>query len=104
MVMKKFVVLVVAMCALAGCDKPSESDCKKAIANIRLLLGTDKLTEDTGLSAGWVRSCQGSAKRSTVKCAMEASTVEQLQRCGLVKPEDFEDPAPADAGSGATKK
>ena len=87
------------LCGLvAACDKPSEADCKKAIANIRVLVGTDKMTEDTGQSAAWVRSCQGSAKKSSVKCAMEASTLDQLKRCGLIKAEDFEAPA---SGSGS---
>ena len=92
---------LLAVCALAACDKPSATDCKKAIANIRVLLGTDKLTDDAGQSAAWVRSCQGSAKKSSVKCAMEASTVDQLKRCGLLKAEDLEAPA---EGSGAPKK
>src|SRR5690606_14409976 len=68
---------------------------KKAIENIRALLGTDTLTEDTGQTAAWIRSCVGSARKSSVKCAMEASTLEALQRCGLVKPEDMKDLAPA---------
>ena len=90
--MKKLqlVMFALVVAGLAACDKPSETDCKKAIANIRLLLGTDKMTDDAGQSAAWVRSCQGSAKKSTVKCAMEASTVDQLKRCGLVKEEDLQ--------------
>lgn len=90
--MKKLLCLAFICAGLAACDKPSDTDCKKAIANIRLLLGTDKMTEDTGQSAAWVRSCQGSAKKSSVKCAMEASTVDQLKRCGLLEPEDIEPP------------
>ena len=42
--------------ALAACSKPSEGECKRAIANIRALMGTDRLTEDTGQTAAWVRS------------------------------------------------
>lgn len=99
--MKLRVLSLLAVCALTACDKPSETDCKKAIANIRLLLGTDKMTEDTGQSAAWVRSCQGSAKKSSVKCAMEASTVDQLKRCGLIKAEDLEPPA---QGSGSANR
>lgn len=98
--MKRILLLVLTTGALAACDKPSEGDCKKAIANIRLLLGTDKLTEDTGQSAAWVRSCQGSAKKSSVNCAMEASTLDQLKRCGLIKAEDLESP-PAGSASGS---
>ncbi|MBE7448761.1 MAG: hypothetical protein HS111_07695 [Kofleriaceae bacterium] len=96
---------LLCLVSLAGCDKPSEGDCKKAIANIRRLLGTDNLTEDAGQSAAWIRSCRGNAKRSSVKCAMEASTVDQLRRCGLLADADFADleeparPAPVDAAA-----
>jgi hypothetical protein len=100
MVMKKLLSLAFIAGALVACDKPSEGDCKKAINNIRVLLGTDKLTEDTGQTAAWIRSCQGSAKKSSVKCAMEASTVDQLKRCGMLKNVDLE---PAE-GSGSAKK
>ena len=100
--MKRIVMLaLLSSAALIACDKPSEGDCKKAINNIRVLLGTDKLTEDTGQTAAWVRSCQGSAKKSSVKCAMEASTVEQLERCGILKGVDLEPPA---SGSGSATK
>ncbi len=96
---------LLCLVSLAGCDKPSEGDCKKAIANIRRLLGTDNLTEDAGQSAAWIRSCRGNAKKSSVKCAMEASTVDQLRRCGLLADEDFAElaeparPAPVDAAA-----
>ncbi|MBZ0238417.1 MAG: hypothetical protein K8M05_39255, partial [Deltaproteobacteria bacterium] len=95
--MKLRILSLLAAVGLAACDKPSEGDCRKAIENIRRLLGTDTLTEDTGQTAAWIRSCVGSARKSSVKCAMEASTVEALQRCGLVKPEDMKDLAPAPA-------
>lgn len=89
--MTKRILLALAMFALVGCSKPSEGDCKRAIANIRALLGTDKLTEDSGQNSAWVRSCRGSAKKESVKCAMEASTVEQLKRCGLLKGEELDE-------------
>jgi len=95
--MKLRILSVFAVVALAACDKPSESDCRRAIENIRALLGTDKLTEDSGQTAAWIRSCVGSAKKTSVRCAMEASTVEALQRCGLVAPEDMEELAPGTA-------
>jgi hypothetical protein len=101
MVMKKLLSLAFIAGALVACDKPSEGDCKKAINNIRVLLGTDKLTEDTGQTAAWIRSCQGSAKKTSVKCAMEASTVDQLERCGILKGVDLEPPA---EGTGSAKK
>ncbi len=94
---------ILMLVALAACEKPSEGDCKKAISNIRRLLGTDKMTEDTGQSAAWVRSCRGSAKQSSVSCAMEASTVDQLKRCGLLKAADFDELLDTPPGPGSAK-
>jgi len=89
--MTKRILLALTMVALVGCKKPSEGDCKRAIANIRALLGTDKLTEDSGQNSAWVRSCRGSAKKESVQCAMEASTLDQLKRCGLLKGEELDE-------------
>jgi hypothetical protein len=89
--MMKRILLACGLMALVACNKPSEGDCKRAIANIRVLLGTDKLTTESDQSAGMVRSCRGSAKKESVKCAMEASTVEQLKRCGLLKGEEIDE-------------
>ena len=88
--MKNGFLIAAALIGLVACNKPSEGDCKKAIANIRTLLGTDRMSSDTGVSAAWVRSCRGNAKKSSVQCAMEASTVEQLGRCGLLKADEIE--------------
>ena len=85
--------------SLAACNKPSEGDCKKAIGNIKTLLGTDRMSTDSGVSAAWIRTCRGGAKKSSVKCAMEASTIDQLRRCGILKNPEIDallsEPAPA---------
>jgi len=92
---KRVLVLCVMTAMAAGtgaaCNKPSESDCKRAIQNIRVLLGTDKLSQNSSSNAAWVRSCRGNAKKSSVKCAIEASTIEQLQRCGLLEGEEMDE-------------
>jgi hypothetical protein len=98
--MKKLLLFVALVFAGSACNKPSEDDCRKAIEKIRELTGTDKIegTEDVETA---VRSCRGSATKESVKCAMEASSLEQLERCGLMKKEDIEALEGIDTGSGS---
>jgi hypothetical protein len=81
--MKKLAFLLL----LVGCNKPSESDCRKAIENIRRLTETDKIQGTDDIEAA-VRSCRGNASKESVKCAIEASSREQLVRCGLLSEEE----------------
>lgn len=86
--MKKLLFLLIV--ATAACNKPSEDDCRKAVERIRELTGTNKLTDAPDDVEGAVRSCRGSATKESVKCAMEAGSLEQLERCGIMKKEDIE--------------
>lgn len=74
-------LLVTAALALvgAGCDKPSEDDCKKAVAHIRKLHGTDR--EDPSVERAAIRSCRGNASKETVKCINNAQDVAALRAC-----------------------
>ena len=74
---------------LAACDKPKEEDCRKAIENIRRLMGTDKLSTGAGANdlEGSVRRCRGNSNKKSVGCAIAAQTVEDLKKCGLL-PDD----------------
>lgn len=85
--MKKVIVFLVLFAA--ACNKPEESDCRKAIEKIRQLTGTANLQGGANIEAA-VRSCRGNASKDSVKCAMEASSLEQLERCGIVTKEDLE--------------
>ncbi|MBP8806608.1 MAG: hypothetical protein KBG48_01320 [Kofleriaceae bacterium] len=76
---------------LAGCDKPSERDCRRAIGNIRKLMGTSQMTLADGQDAAWLRSCKGAAKKKSVMCAINATTTDQLKACGLLKGEQLEE-------------
>ena len=40
------VVVCLGLVGMAGCDKPSEASCKKAVANIRELFGTARMSVD----------------------------------------------------------
>ena len=86
--MKKAILLCSLL--LAACNKPAESDCRKAIEKIRELTGTANIQGGADVEAA-VRSCRGNASKESVKCAMEASSLEQLERCGIISKEDLAD-------------
>ncbi|MBK9030536.1 MAG: hypothetical protein IPL61_04220 [Myxococcales bacterium] len=106
-----FVSVGLALTLVAGCEKPSETDCKKAIANIRQQMGTAKMSAEGATDAAWVRSCRGTAKKKSVQCAINARSLEELKACGLLKAKEIDEmealekeldgmrgPAPVDAG------
>jgi hypothetical protein len=86
--MKKLSFVLLMMLAAAGCDRPSGPDCRKAIMKIRTLTGTDKMEGATDDEAA-VRSCRGNASKKSVQCAMDASSLEQLERCGLISTDEI---------------
>jgi len=77
-------VAVVAVAGLGGCSKPSEHDCRKAIANMQRLMGTDNLRED-GRIESEVRRCKGGSKKRAVECAIKAQTLDELRHCEFYK-------------------
>lgn len=93
--MKRFaLVLGLAAISLAGCNKPDEESCRKAISNMKSLLGTDSTNSDIG---GEVRRCRGASSKKNVNCAIAAKSIDELRACGFaLKP-----PAAAGSGSGA---
>jgi hypothetical protein len=95
MVMKRFAIVVVLSSLFAvACNKPAEEDCKKAIENMRKLMGTD--TNPTDIMPS-VRRCRGGSSKDAVACASNAKSLAELEACGFAK---F-DEAPAGSGSGS---
>ena len=86
---------ITAAGAAAGCTKPSESECRTAIANMRRLLDTDKLINASDVESA-VRRCRGSSNKKSVKCATEAKSRAELDACGLLPPPkpSTDEPAP----------
>jgi hypothetical protein len=74
----------------SACDKPSEGDCRKAIDKIRTLTGTAKMEGATNVDAA-IRACRGNGSKKSVQCAMDASSLEQLERCGLISADEMND-------------
>lgn len=82
--MTRLVLIALSLCALAACDKPTDPDCRKAIANMQHLLGTENLNTDKSIE-GDVRACREGSKKPAVACAIKAQTVEELKACDFYK-------------------
>lgn len=94
-ILRRAALVSVAVGALlSGCNKPSEDNCRKALANIRHLLGTEHLSQAEQSVEGEVRRCRGGSKRASVDCAMKATTLDELRACKLID-------IPPSAGSGS---
>jgi len=79
MMIRVLLVALLALAGAAGCNKPSESDCKKAVEHIRKLHGTEH--EDPSIERAAVRSCRGNASKDAVKCILAAQDEAGLQAC-----------------------
>jgi hypothetical protein len=70
--------------ALAGCSKPTEEACDRAVVNISKLSG--QAQSETGEAGSdrraAVRACRAQSDRDTVECYAEAQTREELLKCG----------------------
>lgn len=75
--------LLLVLALVAACNKPSEENCRKALANMRSLLGTDSALSNTD-SAGDVRRCVGGSTKKAVECAMNAKTLDELRACDFM--------------------
>jgi hypothetical protein len=91
-----FAALLVAVVCASACNKPSEPECRKAIANMRRLLETDK-NNVTGNVESAVRRCRGSSTKKSVVCATEAQSLAELGECGLLPPPAAADDKKAEA-------
>ncbi len=76
-------VVVMAALAAGGCNKPTETSCRQALENMRVLLGTDNPTGNASLQ-GDIRRCRGGSTRKAVACASAAKTLEDLRACDFM--------------------
>jgi len=96
------VAVVVIGFALVGCNKPSEGDCRRAVQRIRELTGTSHEDAKTEVETA-VRSCRGNSKKASVQCAIEASSLDQLERCGMLTRADIDELQREQAAEAAAK-
>ena len=78
---------VLGIWLVTACDKPATEDCRKALVNMQLLLGTDNLS-NTATLEGEVRRCKGGSKKDAVACAIKATTLDELRHCEFYKVPD----------------
>jgi hypothetical protein len=83
MVMKRFLLVVVAIAGAGACNKPTTDDCRKAIANMQLQLGTEAVGKNSDIE-GDVRRCKGGSSREAVACAIKASSLAELKACDFM--------------------
>lgn len=88
-------LLLAALLALAACDKPTPESCRKALVNMRHILGNDSQTDEAQL-ASQVRACRGGSSKASVECATKAANKEDLKKCQFYK---VPDEPPAGSGS-----
>lgn len=90
--------IFVAFAALAGCNKPSKEDCRKAIENMRALMHTTQLHTDV---EGEVRRCNGGSRKEAVDCAIKANTIAELRECKFMHIPDEPDTGSAAPTTGS---
>jgi len=79
--MKRALLLLLVF---AACEKPSEDSCRKALSNMRDLLGTESATGGRDLE-GDVRRCRGGSSKKAVECAGTATSLDELEKCEFMK-------------------
>ncbi len=76
--------LIAALVLGTACSKPSEEDCRTALANIQSILGTEHVSKTEDMQ-GEVRRCRGGSSRKAVDCAIAAKTLDDLRTCDFMK-------------------
>jgi len=79
--MKRALLLLLVF---AACEKPSDDSCRKALSNMRDLLGTESATGGRDLE-GDVRRCRGGSSKKAVDCAAAATSLDELEKCEFMK-------------------
>lgn len=66
---------------LTACStKASEGDCRKAIANVNKLVGSDSTNMDQDIEAA-VRRCRAQWSKKAVQCAIDAKNADAIAKC-----------------------
>ncbi len=72
--------LIAALVLGSACSKPTEEDCRKALANMQTLLGTEFVSKNEDIQ-GEVRRCRGGSTKKSVDCAIAAKSLDDLRAC-----------------------
>jgi hypothetical protein len=82
--MRALLVLLVVLASVGCGNKPTEEQCKKAIANIQKLSGIDSTTDETETLAA-IRKCRGQSTREAADCMINAKSLDELDGCEAKK-------------------
>jgi hypothetical protein len=85
--LQSFVFAALTAATLIACNKPTDEACRKAIGNMRTLMGTDNLRDNDGIE-GEVRRCKGGSSKKSVECAIKATSLNDLRTCDFFKVPD----------------
>ena len=80
-----FVATLLGSSMIAGCNKPTEDQCRAAITNMEKLLGTEASARAAD-NEGEIRRCRGGSTKEAVTCAARANTLEELKACAFMSP------------------
>jgi hypothetical protein len=102
MVMKRCLLVLAALVPLGtgACNKPTQDDCRKAIANMERLLGTEAASRNAD-NDGDIRRCRGGSSKEAVDCAIKATTLDELKACSFMGTKGKPTAAPSAPGAGA---
>jgi hypothetical protein len=95
------ILAAASVLSLGACNKPSEDSCRKALANMQRLMGTENVRDPAALE-GEVRRCKGGSKKAAVDCAIKAQTFDELKQCKFYDLPDSILPSNLRNGSAAT--
>ena len=73
--------LLVLLLAVLGCEgRPSEDECKKAIANMQRIYKYDAASREAETMA-FVRKCRARSSKANVTCLINANTDTEIEAC-----------------------
>jgi hypothetical protein len=81
---RRLTLLCALVLSVGACDKPSPTDCDKALRNIQKLLGTENIITPAQLQSE-VRRCTAASSRTAVACAIAAHSLDDINKCEFEK-------------------
>ena len=79
--MRAMRLLLLAVLALAGCSRPTEEECRKAVMNLQKLRGLDSKQQAPDPEVA-VRRCRTAGDTKSVRCLIAARTSAEADACG----------------------
>jgi hypothetical protein len=81
---RRLTLLCAFVLAVGACDKPTQTDCEKALRNIQKLLGTENILTPAQLQSE-VRRCSAASSKKAVACASAAQSLDDINKCDFEK-------------------